>query len=114
MTLHSTYPTPGIYLYSYPTFTDTPQHICVHFLTPDNQNAFVSYPKHPNHKASQLIPVRWFDSVHLVKLNGYPQLMHFLEVVLPKLLNSRGPELVIDNRGGDQLGSYEVGIQSAA
>lgn len=70
MNINSTFPLPGIYKYSYPTFTDTPQQIYIHFLTPDSQSAFVSYPCHPNHKAAQLIPIRWFQSVNLIKLDG--------------------------------------------
>ncbi|SFE89472.1 hypothetical protein [Spirosoma endophyticum] len=88
MRLSSSYPLPGLYQYTYPTFADTPQTVCVHFLTPDQQHAFVSYPHHPNHKAAQLIDVSWFNSVKLVKLNGQPQLMHFLDVILPSLLES--------------------------
>lgn len=72
----------GIYQYTYPTFVDTPQYICVHFLTLDGQQAFVSYPRHPNRKAAQLIPVSWFKSVIMVKLEGQPSLMNFLEMVL--------------------------------
>ncbi|SFD91896.1 hypothetical protein [Spirosoma endophyticum] len=88
MKLFSTHPLPGIYQYSYPTFVDTPQQICVHFITPDQQKAFVSYPRHPNRKAAQLIDISWFKSVDLVKLDGQPQLMHFLEVILPNLLGN--------------------------
>lgn len=88
MILSSTYPLPGIYQYTYPTFADTPQKICVHVLTPDRQQALVSYPYHRNHKAPQLIDVGWFSSVKLVKLNGQPKLMHFLDVILPGLLDA--------------------------
>ena len=88
MQLSSTYPLPGIYQYTYPTFADTPQKICVHFLTPDKQQAFVSYPYHRNHKAPQLIDMGWFNSVKLVKLNGQPKLMNFLDVILPGLLDA--------------------------
>ncbi|GAB4029142.1 hypothetical protein [Spirosoma jeollabukense] len=82
MSLTSTYPAPGVYQYSYPTFVDTPQLICVHFVTPDQQHAFVSFPKHPNHKAAQLVALSWFGSVWLVKQAGHPQLMPFLNVTL--------------------------------
>lgn len=74
----STCPQPGFYQYTYPTFVDTPQHICVHFLTPDGQQAFVSYPHHPSRKAAQLIPVRWFQSVSMLQLEGQHQLMDFI------------------------------------
>ena len=94
MRLLSTYPLPGLYRYTYPTFTDIPQHLCIHFLTSDRQHAFVSYPHHRTHKAAQLIDVNWFNSVELVKLDGQPQLMHFLEVMLPHLLGN-GPAKVI-------------------
>ncbi len=73
---------PGIYQYTYPTFVDTPQYICVHFLTPDGLQAFVSYPYRPNRKAAQLIPLSWFESVVLIRLEGQPYLMQFLEVLL--------------------------------
>lgn len=78
----STIPAPGRYQYSYPTFTDAPQYIDIHFLTPDGQQAFVSYPQHPNRKIAQLIPVRWFDSVILCRLEGQIQLMAFLTTFL--------------------------------
>ncbi|WP_420147152.1 hypothetical protein [Spirosoma sp.] len=54
---------PGTYQYTYPTFIDTPQLITVHYLTPDQQKAFVSYPKHPNCKAPQFVPIEWFNGV---------------------------------------------------
>ncbi|GAB3790307.1 hypothetical protein GCM10028818_60240 [Spirosoma horti] len=82
MSQTSTYPAPGVYQYAYPTSVDTPQLICVHFVTPDQQHAFVSYPKHPNHKGAQLVALSWFASVRLVKQAGQPQLMPFLEVTL--------------------------------
>ncbi|WP_461117093.1 hypothetical protein [Spirosoma jeollabukense] len=88
MQLSATYLLPGMYQYTYPTFADTPQTICVHFLTPDRQQAFVSYPRHRNHKAAQLVDAGWFNSVKLVKMNGQPQLMHFLDVILPSLLGN--------------------------
>lgn len=83
------YLVPGVYQYSYPTFVDTPQLICVHFLTPDGRNAFVSYPHHPSRKAAQLISLSWFQSVVLVKLDGQPRLMDFLEFLFTGLF-SRG------------------------
>ena len=94
MTLRSTYTLPGLYLYAYPTFVDAPQQICIHFFTPDRQKAFVSYPHHRNHKAAQLIDASWFNSVDLVKLDGHPQLMHFLDVVLPNLLNNHPAKVI--------------------
>ncbi len=82
MQASSTSLTPGRYQYTYPSFVDRPQYITVHFLTPDGQQAFVSYPKHPNHKAAQLIPVRWFASVVLVRLVDQDLLMHLIETFL--------------------------------
>ena len=76
-----THPLPGFYQYTYPTFVDAPQHICVHFLTLDGQQAFVSYPYHRSCKAAQLIPVSWFRSVNLLQLEGQPQLMDFLAML---------------------------------
>ena len=76
-----TYSLVGFYQYTYPTFVDTPQHICVHFLTPDGQQAFVSYPHPQSQKAARLIPLSWFESVILVQLAGKPQLMDFLSML---------------------------------
>ena len=108
MKLSSIYPLPGIYQYTYPTFIDTPQQICLHFITPDQQKAFVSYPHHRNQKAAQLIDIRWFKSVDLVKLDGHPQLMHFLEVTLPGWFNNRGPKLVAEHSLVDNLDEYAL------
>ena len=108
MTFHSIYPLPGLYQYSYPTFVDTPQQICIHFLTPDRQKAFVSYPHHRNHKAAQLINVSWFDSVDMIKLDGHPQLMHFLETILPLWFNNNGPKLVTEDSLNDHLDTYAL------
>ena len=83
----SIYPLPGIYQYTYSTFVDRPQQICIHFLTPNQQQAFVSYPGQRNRKAAQLVDINWFKLVELVKLEGQPQLMHFLDVILPQWLN---------------------------
>lgn len=80
----STAPLPGFYQYTYPTFVDTPQYICVHFLTPDGQKVFVSYPYNRACKAAQLIAISWFESVVLCKLEGQPQLMPFLAMLLTK------------------------------
>lgn len=82
MPTRSTHLLPGFYQYTYPTFVDTPQHICVHFLTLDGQQAFVSYPYHPSRKAARLIPVSWFRSVVLLPLEGQPQLMDVLARLL--------------------------------
>lgn len=101
-----THTLPGLYRYSYPTFLDTPQQICIHFLTPDRQKAFVSYPHHRNHKAAQLIDVSWFNSVDMVKLDGHPQLMHFLKVILPVWFSNSGPKLVTEDLLIDCLDEY--------
>jgi hypothetical protein len=82
MQASSTNLTPGRYQYTYPSFVDRPQLITVHFLTADGQQAFVSYPKHPNHKAAQLIPVRWFASVVLVRLAEQDLLIPLIETFL--------------------------------
>ena len=108
MTFLSIYPLPGLYQYVYPTFADIPQQICIHFLTPDRQKAYVSYPHHRSHKAAQLIDVSWFDSVELVKLDGQPQLMHFLDVILPKWLNNSGPKLVTEDLLIDCIDEYTL------
>lgn len=82
MQASSTSLTPGRYQYTYPSFVDRPQYITVHFLTPDGEQAFVSYPKHPNHKAAQLISVNWFASVALVRLVDQDLLMMLIETFL--------------------------------
>ncbi|UFH54605.1 hypothetical protein [Spirosoma sp. KNUC1025] len=64
-------PLPGTYIYSYPTFLDSPQRICIHGFTPDSTYAFVSYPNHPNRKPPQAIKVSWFKTVTLKKLNDW-------------------------------------------
>ncbi|AUD04124.1 hypothetical protein [Spirosoma pollinicola] len=84
MSLPLTTPHPGFYQYTYPTFVDAPQPICVHFLTPDGQQAFVSYPSDRSCKVAQLIPVSWFQSVTLSPQNGQPQLMPFLDRLFTK------------------------------
>jgi hypothetical protein len=71
----------GFYQYTYPTFVDKPQYICVHFLTEDGQEAFVSYPNNRSRKAGRLIPVSWFQSVTLLQLDGKPRLMDFVEML---------------------------------
>ena len=81
----ATAPLPGFYQYTYPTFVDTPQHICVHFLTPDGQQAFVSYPYNRCCKAARLMPVSWFRSVTLLQLEGQPQLMDFLAILFTEM-----------------------------
>ena len=84
---------PGFYQYTYPTFVDTPQHICVHFLTLDGQQAFVSYPYHRGRKAAQLIPVSWFRSVVLSRQEGQPQLMDFLAMLFTGWFDDHCPKL---------------------
>lgn len=93
-----TRPLPGLYQYTYPTFVDTPQHICVHFLTPDSQQVFVSYPDHRSRKAARLIPVSWFESVVLVQLEGQPQLMNFLTELFTDWFDDRCLKLPADHR----------------
>ena len=107
MTLSSIYPQPGTYEYTYPTFVDAPQRICVHFLTPDRRQAFVSYPNARSRKAAQLIDISWFNSVDLVKLDNHSPLMHFLEVTLPAWFNHRSPDLAL--RSLDTLDVYALG-----
>ncbi|GAB2547747.1 hypothetical protein [Spirosoma aerophilum] len=80
----------SFYQYTYPTFTDKPQWVYVHFLTPDGQLAFVTFPFHPCAKAAQLVPLSWFDTVRLVPLVGYSPLMDFLNRILP-VTNLLGP-----------------------
>ncbi|UFH55701.1 hypothetical protein [Spirosoma sp. KNUC1025] len=68
MITSSNVPLPGSYQYQYPTFVDIPQYITIHFLTPNQKGAFVSYPNHPNQKAPQIIPIEWFESVIMKRL----------------------------------------------
>ena len=98
MNIYLSYPQPGFYQYTYPTFIDTPQHISVHFLTPDGQQAFVSYPHHRGHKAAQLIPISWFESVILFRLEGQPQLMDFLATLFTNWLDDRCFQFGSDHR----------------
>lgn len=94
----------GFYQYSYPNFIDTPQQICIHFLTLDQQKAFVTYPNHPNRKAAQLVDINWFKSVDLVKLDGQPQLMYFLDVVLPKWFNNHLTKVIpLDSLAAERI-----------
>lgn len=86
METNATCLSPGVYQYSYSTFVDVPQYISVHFLTPDHQLAFVSYP-HRHYKAAQLIPVSWFKSVELVAIDSQPQLLPFIEFLVTGLVN---------------------------
>ena len=67
MKTKSTFPQPGNYTYVYPTFLDSPEHICIHGFTPDRKYAFVSYPGHPNQKPPQAVKVTWFKTVILEK-----------------------------------------------
>ena len=114
MITNSTYLVPGLYQYSYPTFVDTPQQICVHFLTPDRRSAFVSYPHHPNRKAAQLISLSWFQSVKLVKLEGQPQLMDFLEFLCTGLFRYNSFEFQIDDSLADNYDGYRFTTPFAA
>ena len=114
MITNSSYLVPGFYQYSYPTFVDTPQQICVHFLTPDKRNAFVSYPHHPNHKAAQLVPLSWFQSVKLVKLEGQPHLMDFLEFLCTGLFRYRCHEFQLDDSFADDYEGYGFTTKLAA
>jgi hypothetical protein len=101
-----TYPLVGFYQYTHPTFVDTPQHICVHFLTPDGQQAFVSYPHHRIKKAARLIPLSWFESVLLVPLAGKPQLMDFLSMLFTES-NDRCFQLWADDWLLNESDAYE-------
>ena len=82
MSLSSTSLAPGRYQYSYPTFVDNPQFIDIHFITSDGQQAFVSYPQHPNHRVPQLVSTGWFNSVIMHQLDGQVTLMALIETLL--------------------------------
>lgn len=97
MILPSTYLALGVYQYTYPTFVDKPQLICVHFFTPDGQQAFVTYPGHPYPKAAQLVPIGWFESVTMVKLAGSSPLMHVLEVLFTNLRNNEKSTFLLES-----------------
>lgn len=103
---------PGIYQFTYPTFSNTPQYICLHFLTPDQQ-AFVSYPQHRSRRAAQLIPISWFDSVEIVALEGEPRLMAFIEW-LTKGLSARCLRLPPASLGPVEQDAYEFSQKLAA
>jgi hypothetical protein len=114
MEKYFTYPLPGCYQYTYPTFVDTPQYICVHFFTSDGQKAFVSYPHHPNRKAAQLIPVSWFQSVVMVELDGEPRLMKFLDVILTGWFSGQHHKPLFEKEPLDELNEYRFGSLFAA
>ncbi|WP_143100694.1 hypothetical protein [Spirosoma endophyticum] len=103
-----------MYQYTYPTFTDAPQQICIHFLTPDQKEAFLSYPNHPKPKAAQLVDIRWFESVELVKLDGQPQLMHFLENILPSWFNKPSANMIPLESIANERTKYGVNVLSIA
>ncbi|WP_461128524.1 hypothetical protein [Spirosoma aerophilum] len=86
----------------------------VHFITADEQHAFVSYLDQRSKKRAQLVPLSWFDSVSLVKLAQQSQLMHFLEVIVPKLLHRDGPTLVLVNSSQTEIETYSVEALQAA
>lgn len=114
MNILSTTPLPGFYQYTYPTFVDTPQYICVHFLTPDGQQAFVSYPYNRARKAAQLIAISWFESVTLHKLAGQPQLMPFLAMLFTKEVNNGCLELRSDQWLLNDLTEHEFSQELVA
>ncbi|GAB4024660.1 hypothetical protein [Spirosoma koreense] len=99
---------PGFYQYTYPTFADTPQQLCIHFLTPDKQWAFVSYPNHPQYRAAELVSLSWFRSIRLQKLAGYPCLMHFLEITLPRWLGQAQMDFALEELLTDRLVGREL------
>jgi hypothetical protein len=94
----------GLYQYTYPTFTDKPQWVYVHFLTPDQQLAFVTYPFHPYPKTAQFVPVSWFDTVCLAPLAGYSPLVDFLIFTLPGFMN---PVVPVSQPVEARWGSWE-------
>lgn len=108
MDTFSTAPLLGFYQYTYPTFVDTPQYICVHFLTPDSQQAFVSYPYNRARKAAQLIAISWFESVALCKLEGQPQLMPFLAMLFTEEVSNHCLELGSDQWLLNERTGYEL------
>ncbi|GAB2551809.1 hypothetical protein [Spirosoma aerophilum] len=83
----TTIPQPGLYLYTYPTFVAKAQWVYVHFITSDQQSAFVTYPHHPYQKAAQLVSLNWFESINMIPMDGYSPLMDFLANTLPALVN---------------------------
>ena len=109
-----TAPQPGFYQYTYPTFVDTAQYICVHFLTPDGQQAFVSYPHDRARKAAQLVAISWFQSVTLCRLEGQPQLMSFLSMLFAKEVTNRCIKLGLGQWLPNDLTNYEFSQQFIA
>lgn len=110
----TTFPQSGLFEYAYPTFDDKPQHIYVHFITPDQEQAFVTFPHHPFKKAAQLIPVSWFETVRMVQLEGQSPLLYFLECMLPRLVSSKKPKLVPADLLFDQVEVHEFDGMMAA
>jgi len=114
MTTSSTVLLPGFYRYTYPTFVDKPQYICVHFLTPDSQQAFVSYPDDRARKAASLVSIDWFQSVTLCLLEGQPQLMSFLTKLFTKESANRCLKLGSDQWLPISPTNYDLSQQLAA
>ncbi|AKD56200.1 hypothetical protein [Spirosoma radiotolerans] len=114
MTLPSTWASPGLYEFTYPTFVDTPQQICVHFLTPDGQQAFVSYPRHSNRKAAQMIPVSWFETVVMTPLGEQPCLMNFLETLFTGWFTDSCVDYGLGTGGLNELNTYSFSDRQAA
>lgn len=110
----TTIPQAGLYLFTYPTFAEKAQWIYVHFITPDQQHAFVTYPHHRYQKAGQLISVSWFDTVSMTAMAGHSPLMSFLNVTLPALVSAFGPKTeTVDTLFG-QFETYDVELLLAA
>jgi hypothetical protein len=89
----TTIPQAGLYQFTYPTFTDKAQWVYVHFITPDQQHAFVTYPHHPFQKSAAFVSVSWFETITMIPMDGYSPLMSFLESTLPGLLSPASPVL---------------------
>ncbi|RZK65786.1 MAG: hypothetical protein EOO85_27795 [Pedobacter sp.] len=100
-------PQPGLYQYTYPTFVDTAQYICVHFWTPDGQQAFVSYPHNRARRAAELVSISWFESVTLCRLEGQPQLMSFLGMLFIEKFTDGRVQLKSNQWLPNNLAGYE-------
>lgn len=112
-TLYTT-PQPGFYQYTYPTFVDAAQYICVHFLTSDGQQAFVSYPHNRARKAAELVSISWFESVTLRQLEGQPQLMSLLGILFVKEVTDGRVKLESNQWLPNDLAGYEFSQQLMA
>jgi hypothetical protein len=110
----TTIPQPGLYLFTYPSFVAKAQWVYVHFITPDQQSAFVTYPHHPFRKAAQFVAVNWFETISMLPMEGYSPLMDFLADTLLGLVGSSDLTIRSMEALQGQFDTYNVDLLLAA